>query len=274
MESNSIGFIGAGNMANSLIQGLLAKTVSPDLIWASDIDERKLQQLADECGINTASSQQVAESVDVIVLAVKPQSMEDACQQLVTTLAERSPLIVSIAAGITVTRLQHWLGSDTAIVRCMPNTPALIGKGASGLFANNFVSDSQKQLAEQIMATVGLSLWVDSESDIDIVTALSGSGPAYFFLFMEAMQDAAKKMGLSEELARKLTYQTAAGAAELAMRSEDNTDELRRKVTSPGGTTERAINKFETGGLRELVASALQAARDRSIELADEFGNK
>ncbi|MCH7814982.1 MAG: pyrroline-5-carboxylate reductase [Proteobacteria bacterium] len=274
MESNSIGFIGAGNMANSLIQGLLAKTVSPDLIWASDIDERKLQQLADECGINTASSQQVAESVDVIVLAVKPQSMEDACQQLVTTLAERSPLIVSIAAGITVTRLQHWLGSDTAIVRCMPNTPALIGKGASGLFANNFVSDSQKQLAEQIMATVGLSLWVDSESDIDIVTALSGSGPAYFFLFMEAMQDAAKKMGLSEELARKLTYQTAAGAAELAMRSEDNTDELRRKVTSPGGTTERAINKFETGGLRELVASALQAARDRSIELSDEFGNK
>jgi pyrroline-5-carboxylate reductase len=200
--------------------------------------------------------------------------MEEICEQLAASSPDRYPLIVSIAAGITTSHLQSWLGGDTAIVRCMPNTPALVGKGASGLFANKFVSDDQKQLAEQIMSAVGLSVWVDTEADIDTVTALSGSGPAYFFLFMEAMQNAAKEMGISNELARQLTYQTALGAAELALNSTDDIAVLRRNVTSPGGTTEQAINKFEDGGLRELVTSALQAARDRSIELADEFGEK
>jgi pyrroline-5-carboxylate reductase len=261
-------------MANSLIRGLLAKGMDSAGILAADIDEEKLQRLHQQCDITTASNQQIADTADVIVIAVKPQSMEDVCRGLTLDSNQRSPLIVSIAAGITINHLQTWLGDQTAIVRCMPNTPALIGKGASGLFANPTVSEQQRQLAEQLMTAVGLSVWVNTESDIDTVTAVSGSGPAYFFLFMEAMQEVAVEMGLSEDLARALTYQTAAGAAELAISSEDDTAELRLKVTSPGGTTEQAINQFEEGGLRELVCAALNAARNRSIELADEFGEK
>ena len=271
MNGANIGFIGAGNMANSLIRGLLAKGTSPALITAADVDASKLATLQQECDIAAATVEQIASTADVIVLAVKPQVMATVCRSLDT--GKRSPLFVSIAAGITIDHLQSWLGSVAAIVRCMPNTPALVGKGASGLFANPTVSAEQRQLAERLMATVGLACWVESESDIDTVTAVSGSGPAYFFLFMEAMQDAAREMGLSDELARSLTYQTAAGAAELAMQSEDDTAELRRKVTSPGGTTEQAIATLESGGIRELVANALQAARSRSIELADEFGD-
>ena len=176
MESTTIGFIGAGNMANGLIRGLLATGVNPQSILATDIDEHKLQQLRDECGINTSPAEQIVDSVDVIVLAVKPQVMEQVCKQLAASGCERLPLIVSIAAGINTSHLQSWLGEDTAIVRCMPNTPALVGKGASGLFANNLVTDYQKQLAEQIMTAVGLSVWVTSETDIDTVTAVSGSG--------------------------------------------------------------------------------------------------
>ncbi|PCJ28234.1 MAG: pyrroline-5-carboxylate reductase [SAR86 cluster bacterium] len=274
LDSTIIGFIGAGNMANSLIRGLLAKGISADSIWATDIDKNKLQLLEDECGIKSASSQEIAENADVVVLAVKPQVMADACQTLASQLGERCPLLVSIAAGITTARLQQWMGKPWPVVRCMPNTPALVGKGATGLFSSPLVSENQKLLAENIMSAVGFSAWVDTEEDIDTVTALSGSGPAYFFLFMEAMQNVAKDMGLSEQLARDLTYATAAGAAELAQQSEDDIAELRRKVTSPGGTTEQAINQFEEGGLRELVTKALQAARSRSIELAKDSDKK
>lgn len=259
-------------MASSLIQGLLANGISPESIWAADIDGLKLQQLRNECRINTGTSGEIAQHADVLVLAVKPQVMATVCTDIQPHLGEHNSLVLSIAAGITIAHLQRWLGEDTALVRCMPNTPALVGKGASGLFANQMVSEPQKQLAADIMAAVGLSVWVDSEQDIDTVTALSGSGPAYFFLFMEAMQAAAQEMGLKEELARVLTYQTALGAAELALDSEDDIATLRQKVTSPGGTTEQAINRFEAGDLRGLVAQALRSARDRSIELADEFG--
>lgn len=269
MDSTKIGFIGAGNMANSLIRGLLAKGIPADSILAMDIDDSKLQQLKQECGIRPASNAEIAAIADVIVLAVKPQFMQDACEALAATLNGRSPLLISVAAGITISHLKKWLARPCAIVRCMPNTPALVGKGASGLFASPEVTDSQKVLAEDIISAVGFSAWVNEETDIDIVTAVSGSGPAYFFLFMEAMQNAATEMGLGKELARELTYYTAAGAAELALRSEDDTAELRRKVTSPGGTTEQAIRQFEEGGLRELVSKALLSARERSIELAE-----
>lgn len=269
MDSTTIGFIGAGNMANSLIRGLLAKGVPAGSIWAMDIDDSKVRHLNQECGIRPASSAEIASNADVIVLAVKPQFMRSACETLAGNLNNRSPLLISIAAGITSSHLQKWLAIDCAIVRCMPNTPALVGKGASGLFANPKVSDSQRLLAEDIISAVGFSAWVDKETDIDIVTAVSGSGPAYFFLFMEAMQNAAQEMGLGEALARDLTYHTAAGAAELALQSTDDIAELRRKVTSPGGTTEQAINRFEEGGLRELVGKALLSAQERSIELAE-----
>lgn len=272
MIKSRIGFIGAGNMANSLIRGLLAKGLDAESIWVTDIDQAKLKAISEDCGINASSLAEVANSVDVLVLAVKPQVMQSVCVDLAEHMPERDCLIVSIAAGITITHMEQWLGQSAAIVRCMPNTPALVGKGASGLFANVNVTENQKELADEIVGAVGVSAWVGSEADIDIVTAISGSGPAYFFLFMEAMQETAKGMGLSPELARLLTYQTAIGAAELALLSEEETSELRRQVTSPGGTTERAINTFEEGQLRELVDSALKAARDRSVELAKEFG--
>lgn len=262
-------------MASSLIRGLLTKGQAAQSIWAADIDMSKLESLAQDCGINTAGVKQIAASVDVIVLAVKPQVMHKVCESLAAVLpraATAPPLIVSIAAGITTAHIEDCLGHDVAIVRCMPNTPALIGKGASALFANARVTEEQKTMADTVMQAVGISVWVDTESEIDAVTAISGSGPAYFFLFMEAIQDTAMDMGLSEVVARALTYQTAVGAAELALASTESTGELRRKVTSPGGTTEQAIKQFESGGIRELVDRALKAARDRSIELATEFG--
>lgn len=273
MKNSTIGFVGAGNMANSLIRGLLAKGMHSSSLWACDIDELKLAQLQNECRINIGTMDQLAGSADVILLAVKPQVMAEACTALASSLGDRQAMIISIAAGITTDQLRRWLGDDTALVRCMPNTPSLIGKGASGLYANSNVSDEQRSIAETIMNAVGMSVWVNEENDIDTVTAVSGSGPAYFFLFMEAMQNSAKEMGLSDELARALVYQTAAGAAELAISSPDHLEELRRRVTSPGGTTEKAISEFESGKLRELVGRSLKAARDRSVELAQESKN-
>jgi pyrroline-5-carboxylate reductase len=273
VDTTKIGFIGAGNMANSLIRGLLAKGVRGDAIWATDVDAVKLKQLAGELGIHTASAEELVAHVDVLVLAVKPQVMRTVCKQIGSKVQAHQPLCISIAAGITLGHLQNWLGADTALVRCMPNTPALVSKGASGLFANDSVSEWQRKIALDLMSSVGLAVWLEQEADIDTVTALSGSGPAYFFLFMEAMQAAAIAMGLNADLARALTYQTAAGAAELAQQSTDDTAQLRRNVTSPGGTTERAIAQVENGALRELVMRSLQAARQRSTELAAEFGN-
>jgi pyrroline-5-carboxylate reductase len=274
LENSSIGFIGAGNMANALIRGLLARGVAGRQLLAADIDSDKLQQLKDDCDIQIANSKEIAAVADVVVLAVKPQVMKDACQQIQPALKERSCLLVSIAAGITCQHLQGWLGAQLALVRCMPNTPALVGKGATALYANDKVSTAQKNLAEELLKAVGIALWLDDERDMDAVTALSGSGPAYFFLLMEAMQDAAMDMGIDAEIARRLTCQTALGAAELAANSSTTTAELRRQVTSPGGTTEQALNQFEEGGLRELVNRALLAAQRRSRELARDFGDE
>lgn len=276
MQDTSTGFIGAGNMATSLIHGLINKGTPGDSIWASDIDADKLQALARDCGITTVQPGGSLPSAATVVLAVKPQIMESVCRSLSESLPAGSakPLFVSIAAGVTLSSLQEWLGEDTAIVRCMPNTPALVGMGASALFANVRVSESQRQAALQLMQSVGIAEWVSQEGDLDAVTAVSGSGPAYYFLFMEAMQETAIEMGLSPDLARQLVYQTAAGAAELAGESDDDVAELRRKVTSPGGTTEQAIKQFESGGLRDLVRKALLAARDRSVELAGGTDNK
>ena len=273
MKSTKIGFIGAGNMANALIRGLIAKGAEPANICASDLDDNKLQLLARDCAIQTGSNRDIASDANVIVLAVKPQVMREVCRALASELGDREVLLISIAAGITTAHLENWFGKSAAIVRCMPNTPALVGMGASGLFANSKVTEEQKQLADEVISAVGFVTWVDADSDIDIVTAVSGSGPAYFFLFIEAMQATAKEMGLSEDLARALTYHTAAGAAALAQHSEDDIATLRRNVTSPGGTTEQAILQFEEGDLRGLVAKSLKAARTRSIELAEEIDN-
>jgi pyrroline-5-carboxylate reductase len=263
-----IGFIGAGNMASSLIRGMIAKGAEKTSLWAADLDFDKLNILKSECGIKAASNAEIAKTADIIVLAVKPQVMKIVCTELKTLLGERSPLIISIAAGITASHLSHWIAPSTAIIRCMPNTPALVGKGASGLFANEHVDELQKELAEKLMASVGICVWVEQESDIDTITALSGSGPAYFFLFMESMQKSAQEMGLTEDVARTLTNQTALGAAELALASNESIECLRLNVTSPGGTTEQAIKQFQLGNLPKLVDTALKSARARSIELA------
>jgi pyrroline-5-carboxylate reductase len=270
VQETKIGFIGAGNMAASIIGGLISQGQPPANVFASDLDAAKLAALATSTGLQAASNTEIAQQADVIVLAVKPQVMAAVCQELAASLGERRPLLISIAAGINLAALTSWFGSDASLVRCMPNTPALVGSGASGLFANPQVDSGQREIANALMGAVGLALWVDTEAQIDSVTALSGSGPAYFFLMLEAMQDSAVKLGLSAEVAKALSYQTALGAAQLALASSETTEQLRRNVTSPNGTTERAINAFEDGDLRGLVDSALKAAHARSIELAEE----
>jgi pyrroline-5-carboxylate reductase len=211
-------------------------------------------------------------AADVVVLAVKPQAMKQVLQPLATTLQQRQPLIISIAAGIEIASIARWLGGDLPIVRCMPNTPALVQLGATGLFANAQVSSEQKKLADSILRAVGIALWVDSEAQLDAVTAVSGSGPAYFFLVMEAMRDAGEKLGLARDAAAQLTMQTALGAARMALDSDVDVAELRRRVTSPNGTTERAIASFENDKLRDLFERALSACDARSRELAKDLG--
>ncbi|MFN5744649.1 MAG: pyrroline-5-carboxylate reductase [Methylococcaceae bacterium] len=273
MKQNILGFIGAGNMATSLIGGLIADGYPGAAIWVSDINEAGLNALAERHGVNvTTDNSVVAEHADILVLAVKPQILKAVCTALAPTIATSRPLVVSIAAGITIAPIDRWLGGDAAIVRCMPNTPAMVMTGATGLFANTRTSSVQRSQAEAILRAVGLTVWVDDEALLDAVTALSGSGPAYYFLFMEAMEAEGVRLGLSPEVARLLTQQTALGAGRIAIESAETPAELRRRVTSPGGTTEQAINCFEKGGLRSLVGEAMAAAARRAAELSKLLG--
>lgn len=271
MKETAVGFIGAGNMAGSIIRGLIDAGKKPESIFVTDIDDKKLQSITAETSVNSAATQKIPSLVDVLILAVKPQVMKSVCQELMNI--DTVQLVISVAAGIKITQMEEWLNSETAIVRCMPNTPALVGEGATGLFANKLVSDHQRTLAQSIMGSVGLTSWMKNEKDMDTVTALSGSGPAYFFLLMEAMQEVAQELGLKKDVAENLICQTAIGASKLIQESNDSSLILRKKVTSPGGTTERAINVFESGNIRGLVRDALIAARDRSIELSEDLSN-
>jgi len=269
MNTQKIGFIGGGNMASSLISGLIASGHSPEHLWVSDINPDTLKALAQNLKVNTSvSNDTVINEVDVVVLAVKPQTLRDVAKSAAAVIKEKKSLIVSIAAGISQQNLTEWLGDDVAIVRCMPNTPALVLTGATALHANAKVNAEQRSLAENIMRSVGIALWVKEESELDAVTAVSGSGPAYYFLLMEAMEKAAVELGLTEETARLLVQQTALGAAKIALESSESPEQLRKRVTSPGGTTQQAISTFEQGGFTELVSKALHAARDRSIEMS------
>ncbi|GFO71859.1 pyrroline-5-carboxylate reductase [Bathymodiolus japonicus methanotrophic gill symbiont] len=273
MKTKKIGFIGGGNMANSLISGLIASGHLAQQIWVSDADQEKLSSLATSMNINTsASNDALIAEVDVVVLAVKPQVISAVIKSSIDGFNQSGALIVSIAAGINQQSLRKWLGADKAIVRCMPNTPALVQTGATGLHANNNVSEEQHNLAENIMRSVGILVWVESEAELDAVTAVSGSGPAYFFLLMEAMEKSALELGLSPSTAQLLIEQTALGAARIALESTESPGALRKRVTSPGGTTEQAIKTFEKGGFIDLVKQAMQAANDRSISLSNELG--
>lgn len=262
-------------MATSLISGLIADGYDAKRLTVSDPDGEKLAQLAARFGIHpTADNLHAVANADVVVLAVKPQILKGVATELAPAIQKQQPLVISIAAGVQENTLRRWLGENVALVRSMPNTPAMIQAGASGLHAGKGVSKEQKNQAESILRAVGITCWVDEESLMDAVTAVSGSGPAYFFLVMEAMEDAARDMGLDEDTARLLTLQTALGAARMALESNNSPAILREKVTSPGGTTEKALDTLEEGNLRELFKNALTAARDRSEELSKMLGDQ
>jgi pyrroline-5-carboxylate reductase len=281
MNSNlKISFIGGGNMATALIGGLAGKRTAGANIHVVDINADALQKLRQQFGVSAA--QQIDAAVgrsDVIVLAVKPQQMREVAAQLQPHISPRaassgasSQLVVSIAAGIRAADLSRWLGGHTAIVRTMPNTPALIGKGITGMVAMAGVSEPQRAAADAIMCAVGATVWLTDEALIDPVTAVSGSGPAYVFYFIEAMQQAAQEMGLSAEQGTELAIATFTGAAQLAAQSSEPVSVLRERVTSKGGTTYAALASMESSGVKEAIVRAMKAAAVRGRQLGEEFG--
>ncbi|MGA7801508.1 MAG: pyrroline-5-carboxylate reductase [Gammaproteobacteria bacterium] len=275
MKTHTLAFIGAGNMAGSLIAGLIGDGIDPTQLRVSDPDDDKLQAIAAKFGVATYQDNHSAVTgADVVVLAVKPQTLRTVAEELAEPVHSGRLLVISVAAGIREPDLSRWLGGNVAVVRAMPNTPALVRSGATALYGNAQTRPEQRDLAESILRAVGLTLWLDDESLMDAVTALSGSGPAYFFLVMEALQEAGQQLGLPAETARLLTLQTAFGAAKMVLESADDPGVLRQRVTSPGGTTEKAVAVLEDGALRGLFLKALQAAASRSRELAEQAGDQ
>lgn len=269
MTESTIAFIGAGNMANSIIGGLINNGWPKNQLIATARTEETLSSVHAQFGIKTTiDNHQAVSQADIIMLCVKPQVMKVVLTDLSSSIKPEA-LIISVAAGITMESLQIWGGEHLSIVRSMPNTPSLLQCGASGLFANPNVSAAQKSLTDNIFNAIGIAKWVDQESLIDAVIAVSGSGPAYYFLLMEIMEQVGIRLGLDPQTSQQLTLQTALGAARMAQESDVSTAELRRRITSPKGTTEQAIKTFQEGGLPELVEKAMNAAINRSIELAE-----
>ncbi len=268
-----LAFIGGGNMAAALIGGLTRRGLPGDRVVVAGPSQEQLHRLVREFGIRTAADNiAAAQGAEVIVLAVKPQQMRAVALGLAPHLAGLAPLVISIAAGIPHAALARWFGARIPLVRTMPNRPALNGFGATGLYAPAGVGSAGRALAETIMAAVGATVWVEQESQMDAVTALSGSGPAYFFLFMEALEAAAQERGLPGDVAHQLTLATAFGAAQMARHSGESLAALREQVTSKGGTTAAALAVFDAAGLRAIVGAAVAAADRRSAELAAEYG--
>lgn len=263
--NHQLAFIGAGNIARAIIGGLVNSGYGPERISAADPDEAQLEQLPADVGRSTNNRQGVS-AADVILLCVKPNLAARIAADIASVA--RGKLVISVAAGIPTTVLEAGLGAGASIIRCMPNTPALVGHGMTGLYANNYVSTAQRDAGETILSAVGKTLWFDTEDQLDMVTAVSGSGPAYFFLVMEAMEKAALVLGLSPEASRTLVLQTALGSAEMALAADGSPEVLRRRVTSPGGTTEAAVQRLLESGLVDHFADAITAACERSRELA------
>ncbi|MDG0991857.1 MAG: pyrroline-5-carboxylate reductase [Luminiphilus sp.] len=269
----TIGFVGAGNMASAIIGGLLSAGYDPKRLCAVDPSEAALAKLR-ALGLSELGTQpsQGFKNCELVVLAVKPQLMAAAAKGIKHHLSAHTA-VMSVAAGISVNALKTQLANASLpVVRCMPNTPALVGAGASGLFASPEITAEQRAGIESVMGVVGTTVWLEEENHIDVVTAISGSGPAYFFAFMEAMITAGEKLGLDQQTASQLTLQTALGAAKLATQGSDAVSELRRNVTSPGGTTERALESFDQDNLAQLVDRGMQACLARAQEMAKEFG--
>ena len=264
-----IAFIGGGNMASALIAGLVKQAGTT--IHVVDPKEESLARLAQQYGASTSTTIDAGvKDSDVVVLAVKPQQMREVAAALAPHL--KGQLVLSIAAGIRSVDLARWLGGYDAIVRTMPNTPALIGMGVTGMAAQAGVSVAQRDAADAVMRAVGKTVWLDDEAQIDAVTGVSGSGPAYVFFFLEAMQQAAREMGLNAEQGRELALATFTGAAQLAAQSDESVEVLRQRVTSKGGTTHAAITSMEAAGVKEAIVAAMQAAAARGRELGEELG--
>jgi pyrroline-5-carboxylate reductase len=268
-----LAFIGGGNMAAALIGGLTRRGLAGGRIAVADPSADQLDRLVRDYGVERApDNAAAARGAEVVVLAVKPQQMRAVSLALRPHLADPKPLVISVAAGIPHAALARWFGPEVPLVRTMPNRPALNGFGATGLYAPPSLEAAPRALAESIMAAVSATVWVEHESQMDTVTALSGSGPAYFFLFMEALEAAAHERGLPTAVAHKLTLETAFGAAQMARQSSESLSVLREQVTSKGGTTAAALAVLDAAGLRAIVAHAVAAADRRSAELAAEFG--
>ena len=274
MDIKNIAFIGGGNMAHSIIGGLLKNHYPAENIWVSDPNEEKRQSLRAVFSVNTTDSNDEAiNQADVIVLAIKPQIAKQVLQAASSTLQANKPLIVSIMAGVRASDIQAYCG-DSAVIRTIPNTPALLGCGVTGLYATNKTSESEKNFAENIMRAVGVAIWLDSEEKIDTVTALASSGIAYFFYVMEVMQLAGEHAGLSPEESKIFVLEAGYGAARMALESKDDVVKLRKNVTSPNGTTEQGVKVLIDGGLKEIFQKTIMAAKNRAKELSEEFSKK
>jgi pyrroline-5-carboxylate reductase len=269
MSNSKIAFIGGGNMARSLIGGMIATGISNQDISVSEPKADLREKLNEDFGVSASEDNASAVmGADVVVLAVKPQVLQEVVTPLGNLIAETRPLLISVAAGVTSSSIERWVGGRPALIRVMPNTPALIGAGISALYANSNVSDDHRALAEKIVTAVGKTIWIEEESLMDAVTAVSGSGPAYFFYVMQAIHDAAVREGLDAKTARLLSLETALGAARLAVESTEDPGTLQKQVTSPGGTTEAAIRVLNDSGVGDALQRAVSAARARGGELA------
>lgn len=272
LDNKKISFIGGGNMAQALISGLVSCGVKPSLITVADPSSEAREQLAAK-GLNTvdptADAKAAVIGADIVVLAVKPQVMKAVVSGFADVLDTQ--LVISVAAGLSTELLSNMLGGYGNIVRAMPNTPAMIQMGATGLYGTDDISAEQKQLATAVMEASGLVMWVDNEEHMHAVTAVSGSAPAYMFYFIEAMVDGAVALGLDKEQASALALQTMLGAAKMALGSEDAPSELRRKVTSPNGTTQAAIESMQANDISRQIIEAMQACADRSQALSEEM---
>jgi pyrroline-5-carboxylate reductase len=268
----TLAFVGGGNMARSLVGGLLARGWRAQQIVVADPMAAQLEALQAQYGIRvTDDNASAARGADVIVLAVKPQQMRNAAIAIKDAIAGQQPLLISIAAGIRTSDIQRWL-PDISVVRAMPNRPALQGCGMTGLYATANVSAERRSLAEQILGAVGATLWLEREQHLDVVTAVSGSGPAYFFLLIEMLEAAGIAQGLPAEVSRKLAIETAYGSGSMAHEATEPPATLRQQVTSKGGTTEAALQVLEGQRIRATFDAAVAAATRRAAELADEFG--
>jgi pyrroline-5-carboxylate reductase len=267
-----ISFIGGGNMATAMIGGMIAQGFSASDLHVVDPSEARQRELSEHFGVTCTLPGASLPQSDIIVFAVKPQQLRQVASELKAQIDQA--LVISIAAGIRADTLSHWLDGHSRIIRVMPNTPALVQAGISGAFASTGVSSTDRALTERILASIGETVWVDHEAEMDGITAISGSGPAYVFYFIEALQAAARAQGFGPEIAQKLAYQTFAGSVKLALASTDDAATLRVKVTSKGGTTERAINAFENSQLRSTIIAAASAAAARSRELGEELGRE